>query len=201
MAFKHPPRHREQIELVSLIDMIFILLVFFLVTSFVIRMPMQERSLYVPTPENQTGRAQILIQLIDEEHVFWLDDQASSVVEEMESNYGYLSPSRLRDQIVRTLQKRYTISFDVLEARLQTLRDRAEADPGARFFVLIRCPDALPFYRVVNILTFLSEARYRNLKYGCVGGTLDDIQNCRRVTVVAERDRDGSIRKNIRFDF
>lgn len=201
MAFKRPPRNKEQIELVSLIDMIFILLVFFLVTSFVIRLPMQERSLYVPTPENQTGRAQILIQLLDDERVFWLDEQASSIVEQAEADYGYLSPERLRDRIVIQLIDRYTLSYDELESRLETLRDRANADPNARFFVLIRCPDALPYYRVVNILTFLSEARYRNLKYGCVGGTLDDIRSCRRVTVVAERDRDGSVRKNLLFDF
>jgi len=201
VAFKRPSHHKEQIELVSLIDMIFILLVFFLVTSFVIHLPMQERSLYVPTPMEKEGEAQILIQLIDEERVFWIDEEASVVVEQIEADYGYLAPERLRDLIVARLVDRYTVSYDVLDNRLKALRKRAETDPSARFFVLIRCPDEMPYYQVMNLLAFLSDTRYRNLKYGCVGGRMEDIRNSRIVRVEARRDRQGHVRKNLLFDF
>ena len=119
MAFKKKRRPKERVELVSLIDMVFILLVFFLVTSFVIRMPIQERSVSIPTPENKLGRAQIVIQYIDEERVFWLDEQAASVVEEVEENYGYLSPVRLRNRILSELISRNTFSVEQLEEKLK----------------------------------------------------------------------------------
>lgn len=201
MAFKRGQRHKDQLELVSLIDMIFILLVFFLVTSFVIRLPKKELGMYVPTPENAVGRAQILIQFIDDESAFWLDEEASGLVENLEADFGYLSGPRLRDRILDTLLRRYTCSNDILNQRLARLRDRAEADPNSRFFVLIRCPNELPYYRVVDILSYLSESKYRNIRYGCVSGDFEDIQNSRRVSVVVERDEQGNRRKNILFDF
>jgi len=201
VAFKRPKRHRDQIELVSLIDMIFILLVFFLVTSYVIRMPLKEHTLYIPTPENTLGRAQILIQLIDESRVLWLDESASERVESIENEYGYLSPARLRSRILETLIDENTLSYAQMNTRLTRLKERAASDPHQRYFLLIRSPDAMPYFRIVEVISQLSDNPFRNIKYGCVGGTLDEIQNSRRVSTVYERDRSGRRRKNIRFDF
>lgn len=201
MAFKWPKRHKDQIELVSLIDMIFILLVFFLVTSYVIRMPLKEHTLYIPTPENERGRAQIMVQLIDASTVLWLDESASARIESIEEEYGYLSPSALRNRIIDALISENTIPFSELDARISRLKARAEADPHQRFFLLIRSPDAMPYIRIVDIVSRLSDSKYRNIKYGCVGGALKDIRNCRRVTTVYERDAEGRRRKNILFDF
>ena len=201
MALKIKRKPKERIELISLIDMIFILLVFFLVTSFVIRMPLQERNLYLPTPENRVGRAQIVIQFIDENRIFWLDEDAAAVAEEIEQNYGYLSPARLRDRVLTELIARNTISFRRLEEKLNQLRERANQDPFSRFFVLIRCPNELPYFEVVDVIGKISETTYQNIKYGCVGGTLDQIQSCRRIYTVVETDTNGQRRKNIRIDF
>lgn len=201
MAFKNKKKPKERIELVSLIDMVFILLVFFLVTSFAIRLPLQERSLSIPTPENSLGRAQTVIQFIDDDRVFWLDEDATSMVEEIEDSLGYLSRDRLKNRIVTELIRRNTISFNRLDEELEALRMRAEQDTFARYFVLVRCPDEVPYFRVLDVMTKVSNTRYSNIKYGLVGGTLEEIRECRRIHTVMEVDARGRRRKNIRIDF
>jgi biopolymer transport protein ExbD len=201
VAFKNKKKPKERIELVSLIDMVFILLVFFLVTSFAIRLPLQERSLSIPTPENSLGRAQTVIQFIDDDRVFWLDEDATSMVEEIEDSLGYLSRDRLRNRIVTELIRRNTISLARLDEELERLRMRAEQDTFARYFVLVRCPDEVPYFRVLDVMTKVSNTRYSNIKYGLVGGTLDEIRECQRIHTVLEVDARGRRRKNIRIDF
>ena len=201
MAFKNKRQVKERVELVSLIDMIFILLVFFLVTSFVIRLPFQERGLSVPTPENTLGRAQIVVQLLDERTVFWMDESASETVSEIEENFGYLSAARLRNRILNELINRNVMTYERFMVELDMLRDQANTDPNSRFFVLIRCPNEIPYYRVIEIIAKISDTSYRNIKYGCVGGTLREIRDCRRIYTVVETDAQGNRRKNIRIDF
>lgn len=201
MAFKIKKRQKQKVELISLIDMIFILLVFFLLTSFVIRISFEERGLYVPIPENTVGRAQIMIQFIDEKHVFWLDEDGASIVEEIEENFGYLSSSRLRDRIITELINRNVIPSNQLETRFDQLCTRANENPHTKFFILIRCPNELPYYRAVEVIARISDTAYRNIKYGCVGGTLEQIRQCKNVSTVVERDEEGRSRKNIRIDF
>lgn len=201
VAFKNKRKPKERVELVSLIDMIFILLVFFLVTSFVIRMPMEERSLAVPTPENTLGRAQIVLQFIDQQRVFWLDESSANIVDQVESSFGYLSADNLRRRILDELIQQNTYTIQEVEEKLQTITNRAAENAYARYFVLIRCPNELPYYHVINIISKLSETPYRNVKYGCVGGTLSEIRNCERITTVVEDDAQGRRRKNIQIDF
>jgi biopolymer transport protein ExbD len=201
MFIKLKNRHKEKIELVSLIDMIFILLVFFLVTSFVIKMNLQERSLYVPTPKNVLGRAQYLIQFIDESRIFWLDEEASSVVANVEENYGYLSDVALRDRIISELISENRISIDQLGQKIDLLIRSANQDPFTNYFILIRCPNDLPYYHVIHVIEKLSNTQYRNIKYGAVGGTFDDIRFCKRIYNVVEKDSKGRRRKNLRIDF
>ncbi|RKY75482.1 hypothetical protein DRQ07_11835, partial [candidate division KSB1 bacterium] len=121
MAFKSIRKKKEKIELVSLIDLLFILLVFFLVTSFVVRLPLQERNISIPTPENKPGRAQIVIQLIDNNFIFWIDEDASSKVKEIENRMGYLSRETLNREIVKRLLKSYTISKNLFYLKLRNL--------------------------------------------------------------------------------
>ena len=201
MSFKRIKKPKQSIELVSLIDMIFILLVFFLVTSFVIRMPLQERGLFLPTPKNTLGRAQIVLQMIDEEQAFWLDESVSSIVESVEQNYGYLSQERLKSIIFEQLIDDCTHNEEDILSKLYDLRDKADARPREKYFVLIRCPNEIPYYRVLDFIAILSDSKYRNIKYGCTAGTLDQIQNCKRIYTVVERDQNGKRRKNLRIDF
>ncbi len=200
MAFSKVKIKKDRLELVSLIDMIFILLVFFLVTSFVMRTPLQETILYIPTPENVLGRAQIVIQIIDKNRVLWLDDSASSIVEQIERNYGYLSETRLRNRIFSALINENILSFSQMQERLTLLCNRADENSFSDYFVLIRCPNEVPFSMVISIISKINDTRYRNIRYGCVGGTLDEIKNSRAIRTAVERYR-GKIRKNIIIDF
>ena len=84
---------------------------------------------------------------------------------------------------------------------MEALVKRADSDPYVSYFVLIRCPNDLPYHRIIHIITKISDTTYRNVKYGCVGGTVEDIQNCKRIATVVERDAKGRRRKNIRIDF
>ncbi|MBN2029351.1 biopolymer transporter ExbD [bacterium] len=201
MPFNQKKRPKEQVELISFFDIFFILFVFFLVTSFVVRMPLQERILYIPTPENTLGRAQIVVQFIDEANVFWLDEEVSSLVTEIEENYGYLSDTRLRDRIFDELFNQNVLTLEELDKKLSELRLRANQNPDLEYFLLIRCPNEISYFRVLDVITAISETSFRNIKYGCVGGTFDEIRQCRRIYTVVEIDADGNRRKNIRIDF
>ncbi len=201
MPFKKKEKKKEPVELVSFFDIIFNIFIFSVVTSFVAKIPLQERSLYIPTPENTLGRAQIVIQFIDGNHVFWLDESASELVTEMEENYGYLSDSRLRDQIFIELFSQNILTMQELDAKLSKLRLQANQNPHATYFLLIRCPNEIPYFRVLDIIANISDISFRNIKYGCVGGTLDEIQQCRRIYTVVETDAEGNSRKNIHIDF
>lgn len=201
MAFKDKRVLKEKVELVSFIDMVFILLVFFLVSSFVIQTPDEERGLNIPTPENTLGRAQIMVQFVDEDHVFWLDESASSLVNEIEESYGYLSSQSLRARIISELIAQNTIPADELAKTIDDLRARANQNPFQRYFVLIRCPNDIPYFRIVEVIASISDTEFRNIQYGCVGGTIEQIRQCRRVYTVVETDEMGNRRRNIRIDF
>jgi len=201
LAFKERLKTRQQIEFVSFIDMVFILLVFFMVTSFSIKNPLEEISFSVPVPEYSPGRAQILIQLIDDRNVFWMDESASQIVAEVEQTLGYLSDERQRDRILEELFSRDVIGYGALRDKIENLKGRAFSNPSERYFVMIRCPNHLPYIHVIKVITFLSNTTFRNIKYGCVGGTLDEIKSCRRIHTLIEKRPDGTMRKNIVIDF
>jgi biopolymer transport protein ExbD len=198
MAFKNKQRQKEKVELVSLIDMIFILLAFFLVTNFVIRVPQQERNLYIPTPDNTPGNAQIMIQFINEEEVFWIDSHASDVVESMERELGFLPNEILMDTILTALLDRNILTLSQLDEKIENLKSDANDDPELESFVLVRCPNNVPYFRVIDVIVKLSNTLFQNLKYGCVGGTVEEIS---KIRTVIRRDRNGSERKNIVIEF
>ena len=201
MAFKVRKKSKEQLELVSLIDMILILLVFFLVTSYVMQLKYQEEGIYVPTPENKPGRAQIVLQLMAGGNFFWLDEGATQEVRRLRATYGFLpEPDRSRS-VVSALADANVFGPERLEERLSRLKDRARNHPDATFFILIRCPNALPYARVMDVIASLTDAGLPNIKYGCVGGEMRDLRALRRIDLRSVRDGSGAIRENITIDF
>lgn len=201
MPFSRVKDSKGSLELVSLIDMIFILLVFFLVTSFVIHMPLQERKLSIPTPENELGRAQIVLQFINENQLLWLDQSTTAIVEQAENEYGYLGREDLNQRILDEIIQQHTISVRYLSDKLTRLKEQAKATPNQKQFILIRCPNHLPYYLVVQTIASLSDPEIGNLSYGCIGGNLEEIRNCRRIYTVTEKDNRGRFQQNIRIDF
>jgi biopolymer transport protein ExbD len=187
---------RRRLELIPLMDMVFILLIFFLVTMFVAGLARQEQKLDIPTPKNEPGRAQIMIQLLPGGDFVWVDEGATKIVEDVERDFGYMNPTALRERKVEEVLRRSTHNRDDLDRKLEALVERANGDPNAQHFVLIRCPNEIPYYRVVDIIKVLSNGEYDNIKYGCVGGTIEQIRNCTQIQVVREKDR-----KNLWIDF
>ncbi|MBN2103100.1 biopolymer transporter ExbD [bacterium] len=173
MPFKKKSFKRDAVELVSLIDMIFILLVFFLVTSFAIKMPLQERSLMVPTPENKPGRAQIFIQIVNENEVFWLDQSANRDVKAWDQELFYLLGDQKNREIISRLVRRNTLSPGALQQKLSRFVSNAQLHRNRTYFTVVRCPDNMPYVIVMKILSSLSQAD--NIEYGCLGGTLQDL--------------------------
>lgn len=188
-------------ELVSFIDMIFILLVFFLLTNFSVSTSMEEKELFIPTPKNVLGRSQIVLQMIDRSRVLWLDDKASQIVSDVEDQVGYFSSERLNEAIMAALVENSTILREQLPAQLQSLVRQADQNPQAVYFVLLRVPNEMPYYLVVDVISTLSTAQYQNIRYGCVAGTLDELKQAREIKTVLVEDKQGNRKKNLRIDF
>jgi len=174
MPFKKKIVKKEPVELLSLIDMIFILLVFFLVTSFAIKMPLQERSLLVPTPENKPGRAQIFIQIIDENNIFWLDESANRDVATWDRELFYMLGDQKNTEIINRLIRKNSMSLDAFQDKLRSFIQEARSHRNRTYFTVVRCPDQVPYVVVIKILSLLSQAE--NVEYGCLGGTLDELR-------------------------
>lgn len=171
---------RENVELVSLIDMIFILLVFFLVTSFAIKMPLQERSLMVPTPENKPGRAQIFIQIIDETKLVWFDETANRDVEAWDRELFYLLPDQKNREIIKRLIQKNSMETGDFQLKLNHFIETARLNRNRTYFIVIRCPGHVPYVMVMKILSSLSQAD--NIEYGCLGGDVQDLMNAKIAT-------------------
>ncbi|MBN1481077.1 hypothetical protein EH223_01310 [candidate division KSB1 bacterium] len=199
MAFKNMDEKKRKPQLHSLIDMTFILLLFFLVTSMIAQLAETEQKLAIPTPENKPGRAQILLQFIDENQVLFLDESASSIVDYVENLYGFRSEEFRKGQIIRMLfsDKRFMKSKAELLQHLTELKSTVR-ERGQSYFILIRCPDDLPYYHVIDVIQTISDES--NLQYGCVGGSIDDIQGARRI-YLRQQSENGVLKDNLYIDF
>ena len=196
---------KRRMSLISLMDVVFILLIFFLVSVFFSSLPNEERKLFIPTPKNEAGSAQVLVQLIDDESFFFIDPRVTerlvNDITAIDRRGGSMAEKRnvlLRNCI---FPMRDEVKYENnLYAKLNGLVDHADTHPEEEYFVIIRCPDDLPYSKVIEIIEILSAAKYQNVQYGCVGGTITDIRNSRRIEkrLVSE---EGQIRKNVIIEF
>ena len=124
MAFKKKPPDNRKIQMVSLIDLIFILLLFFIITSVMVKLTLGESKLYIPTPTNEPGEAQILIQIIDENRYLWLDHTAIDTL--YEYSEALPNPKDVRAKIDLLVEK-MTLDQDALFARLEELLESSNS--------------------------------------------------------------------------
>ena len=176
MAFKKKRRDNRKIQMVSLIDLIFILLLFFIITSVMIRLSKGESKLYIPTPKNEPGEAQILIQIIDQDTYLWLDHTAIDTLNRYRHLLGKANETAPK---IDLLVDKMTVSSDLLFSRLMNLRDSSRDLRNKEYFVLIRCPNELPYYLATNIIEKMIDNPY--LEYGCVAGSLSDIRSSKKI--------------------
>jgi biopolymer transport protein ExbD len=200
----------RQLGLISLMDVVFILLIFFLVSVFFASRPNEERKLFIPTPKNEAGSAQVLIQLIDDDSFFFVDPQVTEKlvvdITAIDARGGMSASQRLaaKRNILTTqgtfsMRNRRTGGNQLIE-KVNSLVDYADAHPEEAYFVMIRCPGELPYSRVIAIIQLLSQSTYKNIQYGCVRGTIEDIQQSRRIERRLVRE-EGQIRKNVIIEF
>jgi biopolymer transport protein ExbD len=196
MAQQRWNSEKRKAQLHSLIDMAFILLIFFLVTSMMAKMGGQEQKLSIPTPENQPGRAQIVIQIISADEYWFLDESARETAEDIFRRYPFLP---MPQQIEMIMNGFASAKCDRITLFDKTARLKAVADKNDNsYFVLIRCPDELPYYHVMDIIQALSGSP--NIKYGCVGGKLADITAAAKIKIVPEKTLSGE-RRNLVIEF
>jgi biopolymer transport protein ExbD len=196
--FKHP---KNQIELVSFIDMIFILLVFFLLTNFVVNTSFEEKRMFIPTPKNELGRSQIVLQMMDQGRFLWLDETASAAVSDLENQYSYLPSEQLTKIVINALVERNVFSADELDGKIGRIVELANRNPQAAYFVLIRVPGGLPYFNVVDVISALGNTQYQNIRYGCISGTIEQLEKSRDIRTVLVEDKQGNRKKNLRIEF
>jgi len=178
MAFRKPLPDRRKLQMVSLIDLIFILLIFFIITSILVRMSDGESRLYLPTPKNEPGEAQILIQIIDDDQYVWLDHTA------IDTLYHYTDGGNVHlataDKLSMLLDK-MRVNESELNRRIELLKQDKLTTSVSGYFVLVRCPQELPYYYATDILEKVADLP--NFEYGCVGGSLAELQNSKDVYI------------------
>jgi len=200
----------KKLQLISLMDVVFLLLLFFLVSVFFSSMPNEERKLFVPTPKNEPGYAQVLVQLIDDNSFFYIDpSMTEQLVREITEIDGrtYMSAAQRLSEKKQLLLQRNVFALtskgsivNNLRPKLETLVQTANNHPEEKYFVIIRCPDDIPYAAVIDVIQILSRARYKNIQYGCLGGTIADIQNSKSIEKKLVNE-DGAIRRNVVIQF
>ncbi len=178
MAFRKLTQEDRRIQLVSLIDLIFILLIFFIITSILIKLTRGEAQLYIPTPKNEPGEAQVLVQILDDENYLWVDHTAIDTL----NQYTYRRKAPITTKAkVDVLLSKMTLDSTGLQRRIDHLVAESKDRPDKDYFVLIRCPDYLPYHYATSVVEKLVDAP--NFEYGCVAGTIDDIKNSKKISV------------------
>jgi len=178
MAFRKLSHGNRKIQLLSLIDLIFILLIFFIMTSVLIKITRGEAKLYIPTPKSEPGEAQVLIQILGRDKYLWIDHTAVDTLYRYRSELPDANDSKTK---VDLLLSKMVVDVAGLKDRLQGLESFSSRRLHKEYFILIRCPDDLPFYYAIEIVEML--VHNPNLEYGCVSGTISDIKESKNFSI------------------
>jgi len=178
MAFRRLSHANRKLQMVSLIDLIFILLIFFIITSILIKLVRGESQLFIPTPKNEPGEAQILIQILDKDNYLWIDHTAIDTLNFYTYKFtGNISHAKKANILLEKMSFDSTGFYE----RIESLKKMSAAQPHKEFFVLIRCPEEMPYYYATNIIERLIDVP--NLEYGCLAGSIDDVLTKGRISV------------------
>lgn len=133
--------------LFPLMDMFFILLIFFLVTSGFSPVPPQQRGTFNNVPKEAVGEAQILVQIISEDEVLWLDNSSFSG----DWRGGLIDANRIPMRI------------ESLRDRLMQWYESVGMCVGEQVLVVVRTPHDLPARSVVYLEQSLQDLFEDNL--------------------------------------
>jgi hypothetical protein len=166
MAFprQDPGRRRRKLFLFPLMDMFFILLLFYLSVVVIGKEASDIQQSKYPTPLPDLGRTQVFIQMIDGQHFVWLDnttiEQHRSIRRAVERNRGDLAD-------LGSMMGRFVASM-------------AEC-PTTEVNVVVRCPDVVSFGDLLIFQQTLLESAASRLPTGTAvlfaiaHGSVDDL--------------------------
>jgi hypothetical protein len=151
--------------LFPLMDMFFILLLFFLVTSGFSPDPPEEEGTFSSTPNPAMGEAQILLQVVSADSSIWLDNTSFSGSWQ---GSDLLSRNGVRHDI------------ESLTKRLERFRRMVGQCAGRTILTAMRCPDDLVYSDIDRLQSNLEMAFEQTmggyeLTFGLVPGTADQI--------------------------
>ena len=169
MAFHLTYKRKRSLELIALVDMVFVLLIFFILAFIVSKRSLQEKGFLIPVPKEEYGYAQALIQLIDGDRVYYLDEL------DMNSVAGYCNDRLSAQEIKQRLMNTNVISYDRLIDKLERIRGQAVRNKDREYFIVIRSPGDLEYTYALEIMALISNYNLYNMRYGCVGGGLESL--------------------------
>lgn len=165
MAFRSMEQPKRRISLMGLIDVIFLLLIFFLVTS-IVQPGMQEHEVRLPTPTNERGKANVLIQIVEPDQFVYLD--WVNMPELIPATYinqpalaGNTVCSKLKNDDSLLIGK--TKLHAAITAMFRRLLALEKADPRrmATCQILVRSPGDLPYSTTIELLDFIQDESER----------------------------------------
>ncbi|MBN2416970.1 biopolymer transporter ExbD [bacterium] len=187
----------RRVDLISLIDMVFILVIFFMINNMTVQSENLERRFTIPTPKNERGNdAQVLIQIIDENRFFWIDHNDYSEIDNQLA--AVWLPVRTRyTELEAYLREHNTYPWNMLGDKLAAV---FEEMADSKCFIVIRCPNNIPYFKVIEVIKLINQSDIKTIEYGCIGGDLDDIFTLGNIT--SRQIREGnSVRRVIQISY
>jgi hypothetical protein len=142
-------RARRKLMLFPLMDMFFILLLYFIVTAGMHPDLRSEKGTIHTTPVEKVGNSQIFIQVINADSLRWLDN--TSFTGAWKSNFR-------NSNII-------TNTFDALKAKLQKYYEELGNCAGTSILVTIRCPGYMD-YMFINTLEKRLQSLFEDILRG-----------------------------------
>ncbi len=190
MAFERRVEANRKLPLIPLFDMVFLLLLFFLVTQVMTAKTKNYQTVVMQTPENIEGEAQILLQVIDDNRYIWIDEHVwRNIVKQLKAKYGaQLDGAPNRTALYRTeINNIAPLDWDGLKTQINDFKQSAAASNNMRndelvnYYILVRCPDGFQYGKLLHIIKLMTQDEQGNpiyyIDYGCVGGSWDDVTN------------------------
>lgn len=191
MALKKRIADRKTLQLISLFDVVFLLILFFLVTRVISVIGVDINEVAVRVPENEEGEAQICIQVTtprDNGNVgfYWIDsDSVRTTIERTRRALGLTADDTTdRGTIRLALANLPLLDKSMIKEKISILKNRLLRNLRENYFVVIRCPGENSYSDLIEIIDALKgrgSANVPNLQYGCIEGSFDQILNAQRM--------------------
>ena len=145
MSFRRPKEIRRRLMLFPLMDVFFILLIFFLaIAAIKFEKPGridEIKSVYASTPVPQMGKTHVLIQVNTDGSFIWLDSGSRNLIQQQGS----------------AAFRSMTYPLNLLQQKAREFCDHASRCSARQINIAVRCPDDLPYGEVWDIQKSLRE--------------------------------------------